>query len=790
MIETSFAAWALILGTASVATLTGLMLARSLTWSSTARAGAIPLAFGVAVAPFLLGMSTVLLLYIFPGARHITHLLGALTLLFILSLVLLLICPDRVAKEKPEKMNRFSPEKWDWLFGALLAAWIIGLAADTLLTPLTENDSLEYATVGRFLFEQRDLSAYPALNSALNSSGFFGPWTHPPLYVSMIYLMNVIQGHADVPGMMRLIAPCFALSSATLIFTIGRLSSLTVGTIASLIFLSTPTFYLGASGGAIDALPISAMTLLYCVIISLDGGIFRRSLVQGLILGLALWTHSQALLYVPLAVIAIALSNGWQKKGESLKQVTVMLSVAGLIAAWPYGRNLKLFGTFISDTPAVFALKGLGWTEYFLMARGLDSSLDMITYGMFKGWFQPAAFSFSFWVMTLGLLTYLVQLQRQDGWWAWKRSDLISIPEPWKLPGLGIISCYLLGVATSMLLGIDLMIRNERYWLILIPSVALFGASWLYETGVRKKVTLVLAVAFLALSGQFLFVGTHKWRKLGLGFRDVLRTQGEKLKKWPEYGAVEYLRDNSRAEDMVLSLKPAVMYYTHRRMISYLDPRLLPFYREQDTNKAIKELRGLGIRYFQIPNYSLPCIYNSELQEILAREDLTTLAFSEHGNQIYEMRNPTPGIPLGSVNQASVTFFKSEIGADDIQISPVGSPLFQRELWTYLTSFGNAPVSVPKGNLTQTIGGKEYRLVLSLDGEAFVRIRLWYYDGIGHLLEQNLIGEMAISKTTGSSKFVRRFKTRSETTGVGVTIEYRGSTRIRIDHAEIDSLDS
>ena len=190
MIETSLSAWTWMLAAVLTSSLAGLSLVRLVPWSEAASNARMPLAFGMAVAPLLLGFLSILALGIFPGKSHSFHLTVVFSGLFALGLIGLSVRPY----QKLTKMdNHESYGIISWIFVFLLIAWVIGLLADTLFMPLTQNDSLEYATVGRLLFELRSLSAYPAIDPTLGSSGFFGPWTHPPLYPALIYFTNLLQ---------------------------------------------------------------------------------------------------------------------------------------------------------------------------------------------------------------------------------------------------------------------------------------------------------------------------------------------------------------------------------------------------------------------------------------------------------------------------------------------------------------------------------------------------------------------------------------------------------------------
>ena len=56
-----------------------------------------------------------------------------------------------------------------------------------VFVPLTQNDALEYAMVGRVLFDTRDLLSYPVLSLGAGNFGFYAPWTPAPVCFNDIY---------------------------------------------------------------------------------------------------------------------------------------------------------------------------------------------------------------------------------------------------------------------------------------------------------------------------------------------------------------------------------------------------------------------------------------------------------------------------------------------------------------------------------------------------------------------------------------------------------------------------
>ncbi|NPV05204.1 MAG: hypothetical protein HPY67_10785 [Syntrophaceae bacterium] len=895
MSDIPLSAWGWMLAAMLASSGAGLALARLVPWSDAARQAGIPRAFAFAIAPFLLGMLAVIALGVFRGASHAFHLGVVFT-------GQLLLCSTVTFSRPLPKIERPGTPtpigRWEWVFAGLLTVWIVALMANTAFLPLIQNDSLEYATVGRLLFETRDLLSYPAIQPELSNSGFYGPWTHPPLYAALIYLFYVFQGQAELPGLIRWIAPWFALAATGVVFALGNLSSRLLGILSALVFISVPLFFLGAGSALIDPLPVLGLTLLYASIVGIDGSPFQRGLIQGLALGISLWTHSQAVLFIPLGIVAAALFRGWSNWTSLMRQLGTMIVVALPLAAWPYVRNLLLYGSLISDTPLVFSMKELAWDEYFRMSRGIDSWLERVQYGVFKGWFAFEAYSISFWLMAWGGVLYVRRFFVEAKGHAVLRGDVTSVPERWQFAAMGIVLCYLGGVILSILMGIDLMIRNERYWLVLVPFVAIFAGAGVAQSisasggktaPARKSLFSRLITPFIALCfvlqaaatillynwapylkfksylpidardfelpGKFmdnrLAIDAEDFELLGKfmdngGISSVLRrvnrheivvgghssatgrpydhratirithsNEGsDKLLLWPHIQVMKYLRDRVLPSSTVLSFRPADMYYSERRMISCYDPRLLPFYREHNAFEAWTYLKKLGVDYLHIPDYYNPTIYNSVVQEILSRHDLSTLVFSADGTQIYKLTQTsnkadgvmfdlTPGrfpwtkvVTLTGGRKALGRFSEitPTVAMTNKPLPDTGLPLFQRDWSTIWTSgIGAWNQSIATEVNVPVLGAREYRLEMDLEGHALVRVWLMQMDGKGTVLRgeyplsaaQMRIGELILGPTYPERRFTRRFVTHPEAAYIRVGVEHVGSSRMRIVEAKL-----
>jgi len=443
-------------------------------------------------------------------------------------------------------------------------------------------------------------------------------------------------------------APWFALTATTVVYSVGRFVDRPTGLAAALIFLSTPLLFLGAGSALLDSLFVSAFAMVIASILGIQSGPFTRGAVVGVVVGLGLWTHSVAVLFVPLGLAGLALYRGLRQPASLVLEMATAILFALLIGGWHYWRNITLFGTPISDNPAVFALPSLHWNDYFRVNRGLDSTAAMMQYGIFKGWFALEAFGLTYWGLTVGFLAALTcQWRTSLAGSIWRGASSMPQGKGTLFLVFGVLLVYVFGAIVSVLIGIDLMVKNERY-ILAVQSVVAIGAGFGFValTGFTTKRLgqkivgdIVRSIAHsglaIVLTSQTLVYLRYALGKNNLEFAQIGNPFDETLSSVPDYQIIYYLRDMTPSSSLVLSLKPADMYYSKRKTISYLDERLLDFYEQTKAYKAQLFLKELGVQYVHVPNYGIPPLYNSVLWRILEDPRLSDLVFSSAGGQIY-----------------------------------------------------------------------------------------------------------------------------------------------------------
>ena len=814
MIEISLLRMLLLTAVGLLCSLAGMGMSRALPWSLAARHNHLDLTFGLCLGPFIFSFSTMLALWVLPSAAHWT-LFGAAVAIAALVAVLAAILGRLVPAQRPTQDKAQPLSGGEWTLVVSLGLVASGLLFIAIFVPLTQNDSLEYATVGRILYESRSLSSYPVLAPEQNQAGFFGPWTHPPLYVAALFLVEVIQGHASSPGAIRLIAPWFAIAAAGVVYSAGCLNARSTGLAAALIFLSTPLIFLGAASALLDSLFVAAFALIIAAIVGIDAKPFARGLIVGATVGMALWTHSLSVLFVPLALAGLAIHRGLSGIRALVHEWAGVVAASLLLGIWHYLGNVALFGAPISDTPAVFALPSLHWADYFSINRGLNSAAAMLQYGILKGWFAVEAFGLTYWGLTVGFFfaafgggaAALASIVKQG-------TRAVPAPDGVIYLVFGVIAVYFAGAIVSVLIGVDLMVRNERYLLAIQPIVAVgagFGfvkcVDYFRARGSSVK-TFVQLLAFpalaLALAFQSITYVRYALARTGLGVASIGTPFSDTLDKTTDYALIKYLRENTPAGSLVLALKPADMYYSNRPMISYLDERLMEFYGRDNVSVAYEDLRRLNIRYVYIPNYGLPPLYNSSLWRVLADPQYSELVFSSAGGQIYALGSdrakvrrsldPSSGkwtwtrevvFRLGGrKNIGNLAWTENDLGeaASDLKL-PLG--LFQRNIVAYVSS---ARITLP----VDDSGDREIVIEIAVSGYGLMSLVVREFgmlrSGLTPIRETSL-GSFELSRQQPSRVYARRMRVSAATRQVQVQLEQQGQSLLEIRSAKIVSLE-
>lgn len=780
----------LFLGWVLLATAAGAALAQGLPWHESARRAGLPAALAVGSGPVLAGLASVAAVALGPAVGTARLPVVALGLLALPLLV-------RLAWRRSTRTQS--------LGAAALAPWLglalpfaVLLAFEAVVVPLTQNDPLEYATVARIVSEAGSLWAYPALHPETTRSGFFGPWTHPPLYVAWMVVADALCGS---PAALRGLSAWCLLAAMAGVHALGRLHGVVAARAAAVLFASTPILLLGAASSSIDPLPVLGMVLAMLAVCGLSAPPARRGALVGAALGLALWTHSQAVLFPVLLAPVLALVI-WRDRGPTgapVGAVMVRVATAGLAGlaamvlvggAW-YLRNVGLFGSPISDTPAVFAEPALQFPAYFSVQRGFTGPVEVLLYGVLKGFFAFDGYGVLFWLALAGLpAAWRVLVGRADG-----SGPAVGVAGV----ALVLAASYSAVVLASVLAGVDLMIRNDRYLQVALPAVALLAGvavqtGWA-RAGAWRALALTLAV-LLPMQAAVLW-----FRQSPLRVPDLAWTPSAQLSRWRQFDISRAIAEGTAPNSLVFSLRPADMFYAERPMVSYLDPRALPLYRSgTDPAAAAAALRRLGVTHVHLPDYLLPPVYMNGLMALLADPAQARLVAERDGYQLFALQ-PEPAADAATVQALAVdgtwlrrhdavlggrkSRVRTVLLTEPYALGAVSSNrglagLLWRESANVLRSEAQVLRACPDGQSVADLTAS-----VRFRGQGAAQFLAEFQGPEGQVLERRVLGERPALPGAAPTSLVRRFGLPAGVTRIALELEHRGQSSLVLEEARL-----
>lgn len=783
-------------GVVAILTWVGVELGKSAPWGERAQAAGLPTAIGVGLGPLLLGALGSAVMFALGPVAPAVHLAATLALAVAIGLL-------------ARKLQRPSPiltlplhtaRGVRWL-DAVLLAFAVVLAITAWSVPRNINDAMEYLLVARDLAVTRDLAGtYPGLAPAQSPSGFFFAWTHPPSFVVLQYLVAATGTPLDGLGLSSVVGVWPAISTAVLVRATAGAIDARSGSLAGVLLLATPLYFLGAAGSLIDPLPVLGATVIAAVLVGQRAGPGTRPLrgdvALGASIGLALWTHSVAVLFVPIAFAAAAWLSWFRRESPraALRSLAVALSLAFAIGAGPYARNIATVGALVSDSADVVSMNALGWEEFYDYSRGVNTFAAKVQYGVLKGIFAPEAYGAAFLLAFIG-----VALVAHPRWRRTQQAEAAIVTAWW-------VVAFVLGVSASLLLGTNQLIRNERYFLMILgPAsvVGALGATNVWDALRPRLGRSATAVRWLTVLG--FLCGLALLVQFAAGpLRQRTAHAGDRLQRrsgWPGLRMIATIDTLVPAGATVLSFRPGDFAYGHRRVLTHLDDRLVTVYEASTSAEALRRLRTLGIDWVHVSDYGPPSLYATKLSSVLADPSASTLVASESGHQLYRLAPSTKtaeGAEAVIVNPVGTAVHRIELGGRKalgaIPVSrqqiaggeasraqlPLG--LFQRHHSTVLSlhSAVTDSSSHTKGPLVAL--GPELRLTLTGTGDGYVRVMLVPLDASGHDIEQRpiLVGEFVV--TNGATfVFSQRTFVPTRARAVRVQLQHFGNSWIQVD---------
>ena len=375
---------------------------------------------------------------------------------------------------------RFGLVSWLCLAATLMICAL--LLIEGYLFPLTANDPLEYAVSARLIFQDLSLDRYPYVEPT-NQEGYYGPWTHPLGYVLLMFWGYAIQGTAAVAGAIKFISPYYAMCAGALVFAIvyRETRSFAAGFLGSLALLLTPIFMLLALDSHIEPVRLFTMVgAIYGVSELYKRADTANTILAGITLGGALYSHSINIILLPLFfVMTLIFLIRCGDRSRLAKGFVLAVAIGCLFVMPRFISNVAVFGSVIADAGAVplWAVPVLEYEYYFRVARGIEHVGDRLTFGALKPLLQIRLFGI-WYVLLLAMIAvrFAVERPRLDQFTRWLMAPSLSSVLVWSFLGLSGM------VWLSVLLGLDVFIKNERYMLTPQPiATCLLGlllARW------------------------------------------------------------------------------------------------------------------------------------------------------------------------------------------------------------------------------------------------------------------------------------------------------------------------
>ncbi|SKC12257.1 hypothetical protein SAMN05660750_04431 [Bosea thiooxidans] len=636
------------------------------------------------LGPVTLGLLLTLLFWLVPGRspRLYVAILAAAPLLIGLLRFRLLASDVRRLHQSWKERSFASIALWGVLLFAMPA---LCLAFELLVLPLHGNDPLEYMQLGRLLYEQRAAHIYP-LKTALPSSGFIAPWTHPPTYGSLIALAFMLQGTSAIAGAAKLISFWFAIASAALatalVFASDRRPSWRLW-LTPFLAISVPVYFEIALTAHIDAIRIATFVAAICLTIhAVTNGTRSAFLLAAYAISGAAMTHSIGILAIAIALPMLVIC--WRGSIRRLVEGIVIIALTVAVVTLPhYLRNVAIFGSPIQDSVPVWDLPNLGVSEFLRGERGLETFADRLVLGVMMPFTRTDLFGFLPSAGTIiAALILLRNLARPD-----RRAIAIATfkarSSDAAIPLLISLLGYLSVIFLSVLAGTDLAVKNARYMLTVIPmtiALVMIGLGRLVpdkaiakgyytltsrlgrfapssrqrDVAAPKDFVLTLPVfascllVAILIAFQLYDVFRLSYANMRVYFsnedmisRRLLETEHAKRDgSVLDEAAIEGIaRKQMAPDDMALSFRQASFgFYSSPRFRFHVDTSLTDMFVIKDPLALRDALVKRGLKWIYTPGYSLPEINNSAFAALLRDPRLIRPIARSNGWGLYRVR--------------------------------------------------------------------------------------------------------------------------------------------------------
>lgn len=340
--------------------------------------------------------------------------------------------------------------------------------------PVIASDPLEYASLARLIAEQRSLANYP-LDSSLEG-GFYARSSHPPAFHLMIAWAYFFEPNEVYSSRLFRFIQVHYLTGALLVMFYAAWRPGMTGYIqagfAVLFLLGTPFYIALVTAFHIDPVRIPlmflGMVIVYCLLHQMDfarktSAGLREALVPALItgfsVGLGMFAHSIGLLLVFFATSAYFFLC--RQRLFLRFAIPTLIGLAALtIGSGQFIENTIRFGVPLHDTEPVWELESVDHQTDVRYRRDLADSGQRLGNGLLVWFNNSVLYGQAHWLALVFGLVFFRSLWR----------DPAS-----RVYALAMFEFYFVA-AITMVIGIDMVIKNIRYMLTVLPFVVYVAA--------------------------------------------------------------------------------------------------------------------------------------------------------------------------------------------------------------------------------------------------------------------------------------------------------------------------
>jgi hypothetical protein len=587
---------------------------------------------------------------------------------------------------------------WSLLVMLLIAAVaLLRIAWLNIWIPPYSNDPLEYMTAARLITGKLALlGVYPPINTAV-TSGFYGPWTHPPGFALLMSWAQLLQGDLVNAGAVKFIDTYFLGAGAFLVFVFAGGALNFRGIIAAVLYILTPLLLSEVVEHHVDVSRIALWTGAFLAVsVWARNATPRASVFLGVLFGLGWFLHSIGLIALPIFLV-LGLMVGRGRLVQRAAGIAIVAAVTIATVAADLLTNFRVFGRLVGDHVALLDYEPLRVAEHLRYSRGIFTPYETVRNGLLSPFTRYELAGIVPWLLLAAavVIPALWLMAGRTSWRFWiRRAMRPTVVTVTALACLGFFGITLL----SALLGSELIVKNMRYAMtsiglasvliatpvdlifrlirrrmreerreststILSPEIMQADATrkigqWVislrqYAAKIAPHLPLipawVLVVAFAAAS-QVMFYRLSSFANL-----DPLTSRASDQVKFgmtnhPQFRMIARLNRLSeegkwKPKGKVLAFRVAdFAYYAKFGYLSYIDPAIMPAFKSASAREAYGELRKLGVSYLALPSYTLPEVYNSAIGALLADATATRILISDEGYRVLELLE-TPETP-------------------------------------------------------------------------------------------------------------------------------------------------